>query len=77
MSTSPEPTTSAPTITSTAAPAAVGGSEHLTIAERMNQWRVALTNATAQPEIAAALTQDGLTAEIVAEGISLHDEASR
>jgi len=79
-------TTSNPTdasTTSTAAPAAstppvaVGGSDHLTIAERMNQWRVALANATAQPDIAAALAQDGLTEEIVAEGVSLHDKASR
>ena len=79
--TAAQPTsTNAPIVATTASattPEAVGSSEYLSIPERMNRWRVALTNATAQPEIAEALAQEGLTAEIVAEGMALHGEASR
>jgi len=66
------------TTTTTAAPQpeAAGTSAYLSVAERMNRWQIALTNASEQPEIAAALAEDGLTAEVIAEGTALYEEAS-
>jgi hypothetical protein len=77
--TSPAESTSASTDTTTTAPSAevTGFSSYLSIPERMNRWQVALTNASEQPEIASALAEDGLTAEVIAEGTALYEEASR